>query len=121
MASQGIPAVPEDDRWRQATAGYACDHKLGRSSVVRPGRGRSGVLGGKPSRLAPDGVLGRDLGRIIGISDDHAADRSADAGADQTTRAVAISELPKHDQTVAERKNGTGNAGKMSGGGLGSL
>src|SRR5439155_4656609 len=45
--------------------------------------------------------------------DNHAANRSPNARADQTVGAVSIFKLPEHDKAVVERKVGTGIAGTL--------
>ena len=51
--------------------------------------------------------------RRPGFGDDHIADRSANVGTNQAIGPVPISQLPKHDQAVAQRTDGTGNAGAL--------
>src|ERR1044071_10235294 len=63
---------------------HAHDCELGRGSALRSGRGRGHLLGGKPARPAPDGKLGRHLGRVLRVGHHHFANRSPHAGENPT-------------------------------------
>lgn len=88
--------------------------ELGRGAAVRQRGGGSGFLGGQSPGLALDGVGGVGEQRGVGVGDDHLADGSEDAVADQAFGAVAVSELSEHDQAVVERTDGGGVEGKMT-------
>src|SRR5438445_72760 len=63
-------------------------------------------------RFTVDGNSRRRPDRERRIGDDYATHRSAHAGAHQAPGPLPVSKLSKHDQTMAERTNGTGSEGE---------
>lgn len=105
--------VAEGKQFLSANVGYEFICQLGGGAHLRKRGGGGRFLVGVPSRLAVDGVGGGGEQRGFGIGDDQLAHRSADAGTNQAAGAVAVFELPEHDQAMAERADGAGIKGTM--------
>ena len=90
------------------------DQGLGRSAAVRQRSGGSRLLG-EHLRCAPIdgvGVSAKRGGHRVGHH--LITDGSPDVVQNQAIGAVALPRLPKHDQAVVERANGTGDKRPMN-------